>query len=470
MKINNIPVFDEKFSLICDFYKERKDAEVSDSNKKLLENTNFYIKHKDNQEIQVIYNSNLNYNDFLKLNVSGYDPSLSIMEDNNKTHKTFLLIDNHLVLKEIVEESKETSHFQSVNKNKHDYSKVLKIGVSCVLGLGTGLAMMPIFNNSIKSLKSFDIDIHDKEALFIISTINTLLVSSFCNMVLIHKFLSQEKMLPDLNQDENCKGNKIFKALALPLSFLTAIQPVIQLWEVEIKDKQVDGSDGFDQFMAWAAFTTLPLLICNTVNNYTAYNKTIKNYTYEHLEIDSIGAKIVTYGLSALSLVGRGISYTTLTKYIMKELGCSEEVATPVGILFGGIFANSLKGFNEFHTLQSIFEKTMKKNVCSDYLKGFISTLEGIWHALPMTILGVNAMNDMNSILKTAIFTPMFLSLMINDSTNIYQSIQRDKNSDITTTDHHASLYENILNVQNNEDHNHLIGDSSLLDGQAEVI
>lgn len=460
MKINNIPVFDEKFSLICDFYKDRKDAEASDSNKKLSENTNFYIKHKDNQEIQVIYNSNQNYNDFLKLNVSGYDPSLSIMEDTNKTHKTFLLIDNHLVLKEIVEEPEEISKLQAVIQNKHNYSKALKIGASGLLGIGTGLAMMPIFNNSIKGLKAFDIDIHDKEALFVISTINTLLVYSYCNIVVMYKFLSQDKILPDLNQEEPSKGQKLLKNVGLPLSLLASIQPVIQLWEVENNNKKVDGSDGFDQFMAWATFTTLPLLICKAVNTYDSYSKTITNYKYKNLEIDSIGAKLVTYGLSGLSLVGRGISYTTLTKYIMKELGCSEEVATSFGIILGGIGANLLKGFNEFHTLQSLFEKKLEKTTFCDYIKAVISTAEGVWFALPMTIIGVNAINDMNSILKSALFTPLFLSTLINEATTINQSIGIKKTINHTSNDPNASLYENILNVQNNnEDNNQLLGD-----------
>jgi hypothetical protein len=99
----------------------------------------------------------------------------------------------------------------------------LLLSSSAAIGIGAGLAMMPIYNHEVQELKTYDIDIHDYEIAFVISTINTLLLTSTCSitglgsngtanrlkvfllflMALIHHVLIKVFLLKNLSQSLN---------------------------------------------------------------------------------------------------------------------------------------------------------------------------------------------------------------------------------------------------------------------------
>lgn len=330
----------------------------------------------------------------------------------------------------------------SVNNTNHNYcaKKILKISTSGLIGVGSGLAMMPIYNDSIWQLENFDIHVHEQKAFFIVSTINTLLVVSLCNSFGMYKHLMHKKQLVnDVHNDfytelEPHLGilDKIKKVSyeGLKLATITsAIQPILMLWDIELKDKSFnEDTSTFDEFTAWATFTTVPLLLYKAIENYSNFTKTIESSKTKHIELDSLGSKLFVYGTSALSAVGRGIALTSIYKSLLEDIGVEEKNATITSIILGGIIANGIQGILEYSHIQSLFEKNINHLSIKEIAKGIFSAIEGGWFALPTIAVGLNAMENMNVLLKMAIFLPTFLSRTTFEADNIYDSFSNSHN------------------------------------------
>lgn len=118
-------------------------------------------------------------------------------------------------------------------------------------------------------------------------------------------------------------------------------------------------------------------------------------------------------------------------------MGVGDELAKALGIVLGGIGANLFKGFNEFHSVQKLFQKTEDSSCMENIktlIKGTFASIEGLWFSLPTTIAGVNSVPNMNDLVKIGLFTPAFLSSSIDEASNIYSTLPQryinDNNSE----------------------------------------
>lgn len=288
---------------------------------------------------------------------------------------------------------------------------------SSILGIGTGFAMMPIFNNEVWDLDKYGIHIHEYESMFIISTINTLLVTSMYSILSLYHYFNSTQEAEELTSSQKVALN--FGKVG---SVATSILPLALLWNIELHDQQVSGSSGFDKFIAWAAFTTIPLLILKIVEAYEAMSKVVKG-EYDDINLDSIGSKLFTYGTTVLSALARGISFSAATIELAKNIGFDEDTSKVLGILIGGVLGSVVSGISEYQAVKSLFRKTEGGFSKREIATSMLSTVEGMWFALPTVSVGLNATQNWNLLIRGAIFTPLFLSRTALEATNMYNAL-----------------------------------------------
>lgn len=310
---------------------------------------------------------------------------------------------------------------QIISRNDQIISRNDKIDMckrllpSLAVSVGTGLAMMPIFNNIVKNSEQFGIDIHSNKDLFITSTANTFIVASFSSFATMYDFIKTHQ------QDLSKESNHICLSISKVAASCSLILPLGLLWGVELHNQSQSGSSGFDEFMAWAAFTTAPLIIdrivssVNTVDSIVNNNKTI--------DLNSIGEKLVVYGLSGLSIAGRSIAFTEVAKTLALNMGFSSETALVTGIITGGVLGSGSGAIFEYQNIKSLFEKTTQPIGIKNIAYGAIAAAEGAWFTLPLVSLGLQLMDEWNPLLKAVIVAPLFVSHTVFQANQIYNNL-----------------------------------------------
>lgn len=299
------------------------------------------------------------------------------------------------------------------------HKKKLFLFASTILGTGVGLAMMPIFNEEVEHLENYGIDVHGNSTFFTISTINTLIVAGVSTGFYFYNYIFNSK------KEEESELNKIQKgALALCKvgGFVGSLIPVGMLWNIELNDQKVEGTHGFDQFIAWATFTSLPLIFFKTLNNFEQVSKYIMGKS-DNADLTNLGSKITVYGISSISLISRGISLTNIFNELQKQIGIDQNVSLPISIITGGVIGNITLGLSEYSNLKKLFKNNIDGSNYKQLLLGISSALEGGWFSLPLITQGLEATKDWNALLKGAIFAPFFLSHMNSESSHLYHSI-----------------------------------------------
>ena len=317
------------------------------------------------------------------------------------------------------EQAEELQQEINLNIPKKTCSKKWLILGSTILGTGVGLAMMPIFNEEVEHLENYGIDVHGNSTFFTISAINTLIVAGVSTGFYFYNYIFNSK------KEEESELNKIQKgALALCKvgGFVGSLIPVGMLWNIELNDQKIEGTHGFDQFIAWATFTSLPLIFFKTLNNFEQVSKYIMGKS-DNTDLPNLGSKITVYGLSGISLISRGISLTYIFNEFQKQLGADESISLPISIITGGVIGNITLGLSEYSNLKKLFKTNIDGSNYKQLLLGISSALEGGWFSLPLITQGLEATKDWNTLLKGAIFTPFFLSHMNSESSHLYHSI-----------------------------------------------
>lgn len=301
---------------------------------------------------------------------------------------------------------------------------ITRYGGSCLIAAGTGLAMMPVFNYLVKNSEQFGIDIHNNKIIFDISTANTFIVSYFSSFVTMNEFIKKHQITKLDNDSFKIAISKVCASFSL-------ILPLGLLWVTEINNQKVSDSKGFDEFMAWATFSTIPLVVNQTVESITNVNKVLEAKNFEMISLNdndvinriSIGSKIVIYGLAATSLIGRSIAFTEVCKSLALASGVSEEVALGLGIAIGGILTSSGVSILEYNNIKILFETTSSNFTIKKALIGTVALAEGIWFTLPLVSIGLDATTDWNPLLKAGLFVPLLASHTVLESTRIYDNL-----------------------------------------------
>lgn len=320
---------------------------------------------------------------------------------------------------EYIETSKLINNSSSCN-----LELVKRLGVSCLVATGTGLAMMPVFNYLVKNSEQFGIDVHNNQIIFDLSTANTFIVASFSSFVTMNEFIKK-------HQQTKLDNDSFIIALSKVCASFSLILPLGLLWVTEVNNQKIAESSGFDQFMAWATFTTLPLIVNQTVESITNVNKVLEAKNLEMINLNdnevvnriSIGSKIVIYGLAATSLIGRSIAYTEACKALALVSGVNEEVALGLGIAIGGILTSSGVSILEYNNIKILFETTSSNFTMKKAVIGTVALAEGIWFTLPLVSIGLDATSNWDSLLKGGLFVPLLTSHTVLESTRIYDNM-----------------------------------------------
>lgn len=290
---------------------------------------------------------------------------------------------------------------------------------SVVIGIGTGLAMLPIFNQEVKELEKYGINVHGSPVLFAASTCNTLLINSISSLIEVYDILKDQTRSEHIVLTDN---QKIFIKLARIGVVTTAGLPLALLWEIELQNREVEGTTGFDEFIVWAALCSIPLTISQSIKAFESVNQSIVHGEHNNISLDSIGSKLFVYTPTALAAIGRSIVYTIAVHSLCDAMGFSPEISIILSVLLGGVIGSSLVGLSEYKALKSLFkpQETVIQN--KDIVVASLAVLEGSWFTMPMISIGLNATEDWNPFIKGAIFTPLFLSHMIYESSSLFDN------------------------------------------------
>lgn len=308
----------------------------------------------------------------------------------------------------------------------------INIVSSLLVSGGTACAMMPIFNYLVRNSKELGIDVHDNQALFITSTVNTFIVTAISSFGNVYHHI--DKLQHGMPNHSN--GYQILFKIGAGFSI---VLPIGLLWGIETHNQKVAGSSGFDEFIAWAAFTTIPLIINNTIESIRTVDKFFAEQTHK-VHLDSVGSKLAVYGLTLMSLAGRAIAYTQAAKTLCEIIGIDETVSLGIGIAAGGIVGSSGVALFEHEAVKSLFiakEPITAKKVFG----GLCSTIEGAWFSLPTLALGLKFAEGWNPLLKGLLFTPVVISSTTYGASKLYDNIATSFES-ITNFCSSGSVYD----------------------------
>jgi hypothetical protein len=332
-------------------------------------------------------------------------------------------LDDNLLPSHIPDQLEQNIQSQSsLNSNNVGSSckkKALIGGLSAFIGLGVGMAMMPIFNEEVEHLDRYGIDVHENSSLFTISTLNTLFLMSSYAAFFLYKFFSHSDNEEHELTEFQTKSLVACKALAGAAS----IAPLVMLWNIEFDNQEVEGTSGFDQFMAWAAISSIPLIIFKALGNYEETSEFVKHELVNAHELNSLGSKIAVYGIDSIALVARCITYMHLTNELLENIGLHKEASLALSIITSGVISNAVVAVNEHSKLKKLFLPHKEHIGAKEVALGVFSAAEGCWFALPLVSAGLEATDGWNPLLRGGLFVPMFISHANLEANGIFNAL-----------------------------------------------
>ena len=240
-------------------------------------------------------------------------------------------------------------------------------------------------------------------------------------MLANYVYLSYLTEEADVDIVENEPG-KLALTVAKSVAICAAISPVSQLWVVELDDQEYVDSSGFDQYIAWATLTSLPILAHESMTCYSSLKAQLKD-NLTHINLDSVGDNIFVYTPTLLSMPGRFISYSYSTYFLAKEVGMPEELSIASGILIGGLVGSAVLGVAEYRALKNLFERQEEPVGKLKMAFGVMCALEGAFLTLPMVATGMSAIEDQPALIKGALYSPLFISNTVFRGSSIYEAV-----------------------------------------------
>lgn len=301
-------------------------------------------------------------------------------------------------------------------------AKIARFAISGMIGIGTGLAMMPIFDAEIENLNKFGITIEDSSLGSIVETLNTLFIFSSIASVTLYFFIKEER-----HEHDSCL-KKAAMNVGKVASLCSTILPLAQLWYVELENQRYSNEEGFSQFIAWAALSSVPLCVYRAVEAYE-YMHNLVHDSVQNISLESLGSKLFLYGPTFLSFFGRFIAYSASATYLAEEIGIYKELAMLLGTIIGGVMGSTVIGVSEYQAMKELFTKQEGPYNYKQITGGVLSTLEGVILTLPLITTGLIATDGWNPFIKGLLLSPLLVSHTILESRNIYKAFSKIINS-----------------------------------------
>jgi hypothetical protein len=320
--------------------------------------------------------------------------------------------DNQEESQTLIKDIENIPHIPHTSNSKYAIAKQLV--PSLLIATGTGVAMMPIFNHMTKNSKDFGIDIHSNKNILILSTANTFIITSFASFWNIYKFFKNNATELEQEQKDCCIS---FGKFAVSCSSLLHLS---LLWGIELNNQKSAASAGFDQYIAWATFSTLPLMIDRTIESIQLFDYFNSD---RNITLKSFGSKLCVYGLTGTAIAGRMIAYTGASMEAIKAIGGTPQEALIAGIIIGGVVGSGGLTAFEYKSLKYLFEEKKEELTTSNIVTGVISALQGAWLTIPIISIGLNTTDSWNPLLKGVLFAPLFASHSILEGSKLYDSV-----------------------------------------------
>jgi hypothetical protein len=337
------------------------------------------------------------------------DDDISLLSDESTP-----ILSSHK-LDESLRELKEYNYL--LDKVKCSKIKFIKLLISGVVGIGTGLAMLPIFDDEVNELDAAGINIDKYNIASISVSVNTLLLFSSVATITIYHYLQNN------SKEKSTELQKLALEVGKVASMCATILPVSQLWAIELENQEITGTEGFNEYIAWATATTVPLCIFKSIESYEYVRDFVLN-KLDHIDLNNVGSKLFVYMPTVLSSLGRFISYSASGAFLAESLGLSEEFSWVIGALIGGIAGSGVVAIAEHNSLKYLFEKSDKSLTLKQKLGATICTLEGVLLTLPIVTTGMEAVDSWSPLVKGLIFAPLFVSHTVLEARSIYKAFE----------------------------------------------
>lgn len=353
-------------------------------------------------------------------------------------------------------QSSLTNSFSESKNPSKVYGKLNKkaIAASSVLALGVGAGMMPIFNDDVRGIKEFGIDVHSSTAGLYVETINTLLINSTVSLVALYTIF---KNYDNTRFDQCSIVEKAMVNLAKFGSVASSLLPLSQLWLVELNNKEVAKSDGFDQFLTWATLTSIPIVTYNSLkvfDNFTNYFEH-RAPIFSEIKALSRGAQVFIVCMNLLGLAGRAITYHMIIEQAMEEtLDIDPTVANVSAGVFAGV-SSVLNALWELDSAQKFWHKKVEKKhivqqepsiqtdqelnaqlnthhypsthdkptTLKDIALGLVSFFEGAWLTLPLLSCGMYVMQSWHAVIQGILLFPLAIMQVTAEGDFIYKNL-----------------------------------------------
>lgn len=297
-------------------------------------------------------------------------------------------------------------------------AKIARFAISSMIGIGTGLAMMPIFDAEIENFDKIGITIEDSSLGSAIETLNTLFIFSSIASVTLYFFLKEERQAHD-----SCIKKAVMN-VGKVASLCSTILPLAQLWYVELENQRYSNEEGFNQFIAWAALTSVPLCVFRAVEAYEYMHNLVGN-SVQNISLESLGSKLFLYVPTFLSFFGRFITYSASATYLAEEIGIYKELSIILGTIIGGVMGSTVIGVSEYQAMKELFTRHEGSYSYKQITGGALSTLEGVILTLPLITTGLIATEGWNPFIKGLLLSPLLVSHTILESRNIYKAFSK---------------------------------------------
>jgi len=259
--------------------------------------------------------------------------------------------------------------------------RAARYGGVAIGAIGVGVGMMPIFNDDIRALDDeaspVQIHVHASQALFVLSTLNTLVTYTTMSAWQIIKALSSEALPRDLPtwQSAALRTGKLF-------SICSSILPISLLWNIELNNQTKSNSSGIDKFTCWAMAGSCALFFAKTLT--TNYN--ITNFILSRFPSKQNIPQLLLTGATILtSMPARYGSYL----YCLRSL--------PIGVNYiGAIGATAVTAISDFNGMRSVIRQDSEPTTARHILLPVV-VAQSIWFSLPKAIVSYTATTSWNS-------------------------------------------------------------------------
>lgn len=199
------------------------------------------------------------------------------------------------------------------------------------------------------------------------------------------------------------------------------------LWDIELHNRKISESQGFDEFIGYALACTIPLLCTKAVAHWDSITKEkhMKSieYSFDH-------KKTLSLFTTFLSIGGGFFTYSYMSTEFFKSIGLDEDISIVFGVILGGIIGSAAMAYKTNLELNHLLRASCSGMSKSDILGLVISSLEGIWFSLPTITVANRAMEESNlpDLLKNFLLIPLTLVTFISESKDIFEGYINFKN------------------------------------------